>query len=255
MSSLDKFPFTIRQLNPSTHLIRETDRYSEFPHIYAKTVFLTRGSTRPALIILSDTGCGTNLNPRSNFSTIIRPELNSSKLSQHLPDHDYNLANFLRATINPNGEIPYLVVTTHCHYDHILGLSYLPSTTSGMTTVLSSSHKKSFIVPRSNLAEHSLCDAIGVKTPKYDVGIWAHDLHKVVYAYPNPLYDSEDLKIDTGLTILHTPGHTPDSLTWYGTFLLNMCWFWFLDAAPLSWFQPSINPVLVFWRIIYSHPN
>jgi hypothetical protein len=84
-----------------------------------------------------------------------------------------------------------------------------------MTTVLSSSHKKSFLVPRSNLAEHSLCDAMGVKTPKYDVGIWARDLEHVVYAYPNPLYRSENLEIDTGITILHTPGHTPDSLTWY----------------------------------------
>lgn len=213
---MDKFPFTIRQLNPSTHLIRETDTYSEFPHIYAKTVFLTKGSTRPALIVLSDTGCGTNLNlnSRSSLSTIIRQEANVSRLGQRVSHHDYNLATFLRATINPNGEMPYLVITTHCHYDHILGLNYLPATTSGMTTVLSSSHKKSFIVPRSNLAEHSLCDAIGVTTPTYDVGIWARDLHQVVYAYPNPL-SSGHLQIDTGLTILHTPGHTPDSLSWY----------------------------------------
>jgi hypothetical protein len=56
---------------------------------------------------------------------------------------------------------------------------------------------------------------MGVKTPKYDVGIWARDLEHVVYAYPNPLYRSENLEIDTGITILHTPGHTPDSLTWY----------------------------------------
>jgi predicted dehydrogenase len=44
-------------------------------------------------------------------------------------------------------------------------------------------------------------------------------------------------------------------VSYNGTFLLNTCWFWFLDAAPLSWFQPSINPVLVFWRIINSHLN
>ena len=212
---MDNFPFTIRQLNPSTHLIRETDKYNEYPHIYVKTVFLPKGSTRAALLILSDTGCGTNPVSRSNFSTIIRPEPTTSSHHKHPPDHDYNLANFLRATINPNGEIPYLVVTTHCHYDHILGLNYLPSTTSGMTTVLSSSHKKSFLVPRSNLAKHSLCETIGLKTPKYDVGIWARDLERVVYTYPNPLSRSENLEIDTGLTILHTPGHTPDSLAWY----------------------------------------
>ena len=215
MSSLNRFPFTIRQLNPSTHLIRETDKYSEFPHIYAKTVFLTKGATRPALIVLSDTGCGTNLHPSPNFSTIIRPERNISRPSKHLPDHDYNLSNFLRATINPNGEIPYLVISTHCHYDHILGLKNLPPTTSGMTAVLCSSHKKSFIVPRSNLAQHSLCDAIGEKTPRYDVGIWAYDLQEVVYTYPDPIHYPDNIEIDTGITILHTPGHTPDSLTWY----------------------------------------
>ena len=214
-SGLDKFPFTIRQLNPSTHLIREIDKYNEYPHIYAKTVFLTKGSTRPALIVLSDTGCGTNPSPSPNFSTIIRPEPTISRHQTNRVGYNYNLSNFLRATINPNGEIPYLVITTHCHYDHILGLKCLPSTTSGMTTVLSSSHKKSFIVPRSNLAEHSLCDAIGVKVPKYDVGIWAHDLQEVVYTYLNPLHGSENLEIDTGMTIIHTPGHTPDSLTWY----------------------------------------
>src|SRR5436305_7453391 len=135
-TGLDRSPFSIRQLNPSTHLIRETDEYFEFPHIYAKTVFLTKGSIRPALIILSDTGCGTNLNPRPNFSAVIRPEPIWSGSHQPRPDHNYNLANFLRATINPNGEIPYLVVTTHCHYDHILGLTYLPSTPSAITTLL-----------------------------------------------------------------------------------------------------------------------
>ena len=214
-SGLDKFPFTIRQLNPSTFLIRETDKYGEYPHIFAKTVFVTEESTRPALIVLSDTGCGSSALLSRNFPTIIRPELRLGRHDMDYIEDSYNLSRFLRATINPRGEVPYLVITTHCHFDHILGLTYLPPTTSGMTTVLCSSHKKSFIVPRSNLVKHSLCNEMHVNTPKYDVGIWAHDLYKVVYTYPNPLYGAEDLEIDAGLTILHTPGHTPDSLTWY----------------------------------------
>lgn len=214
---LDRFPFTIRQLNPSTHLIREKDKYAEFPHIYAKVVFQTRGSTRPALIVLSDSGCGTS-KPFDHFTSSTSCDLKCYEVRKIAHHGTYDLGNFLRQTINPNGKIPYLVVTTHCHYDHILGLKHLPSTSSGKTTVLSSSHKRSFIVPRSHLADHSLCDAIGVSVPKYDIGIWAHDLQNIAVNVESTEFNLAQpgkKAMDTGLTIIHTPGHTPDSLTWY----------------------------------------
>jgi hypothetical protein len=69
-------------------------------------------------------------------------------------------------------------------------------------------------VPRSNLAEHSLCDTIGVPPPKYQVGIWAQDFEDVIFQYP-PRKGGSSESLEIGITIIHTPGHTPDSLTWY----------------------------------------
>ncbi|KAK5047716.1 hypothetical protein LTR84_006381 [Exophiala bonariae] len=137
-------------------------------------------------------------------------------------------------------------MTTHCHYDHIMGISKFPPTartdTTGAsgasgaapcgpnsnsltqsprstppTTVLTSALGKPFVTPYSNLQKHSLADTLGLSAPKYDVGIWAEDYSQVVYHHdhhetsttPNPT------RIATPYTILHTPGHTPDSLSWY----------------------------------------
>lgn len=185
-------PWTIRRLNASTYLIRETDRFHEFPHIYAKIIFDDRDkqtARQPALIVLSDTGCGTGV--MSSLEELASAAVAGStdrtkmgytaeRLSTRTGD-GYNLDSFLRAMINPGGRLPYLVITTHCHYDHILGLGGLPSTDSGMTTVLASRFEKSFVVPRSHLVVNSLCKAMGVKAPRYEVGVWASDMMDVKY--------------------------------------------------------------------------
>ena len=112
---LEKFPFTIRRLNPTTHLIRETDQFHEYPNIYVKTVFQTKGSTQPALIVLSDTGCGTN-NADHLAETLQRSRASPgsgdqpSWISSYFPR---NLGSFLRTTFNLDGTLPYLVITTH----------------------------------------------------------------------------------------------------------------------------------------------
>ncbi|KEF56813.1 uncharacterized protein A1O9_07003 [Exophiala aquamarina CBS 119918] len=158
-------------------------------------------------------------------------------------------------------------MTTHCHYDHILGISKLPPTAAAAagiqrapipiysrnycerkkapppplpppplpppplpppppTTVLTSSRGKAFVTPYSNLQKHSLAGTLGLCAPKYDVGIWAEDYSQVVYdRSPSPTIPQPDsqipsplamtIQIRTPYTILHTPGHTPDSLSWY----------------------------------------
>ena len=45
--------------------------------------------------------------------------------------------------------------------------------------------------------------------PRYNIDIWANDHQKITYKHPS------GAKIELPITILHTPGHTPDSLTWY----------------------------------------
>jgi glyoxylase-like metal-dependent hydrolase (beta-lactamase superfamily II) len=198
-------PFSIRKLNESTHLIRERDEYGEYPHIYAKLCYSTsKSGQRSEVIVLSDTGCATNI-----FSS-----------SGNEPAA-WDIGTFLEYTINPGNRIPYLVITTHCHYDHILGIVKLPPTanlltaldkreTTLPTTVLSSSHDKSFLTPYKNLNEHSLAPSLGLCAPHYNIDIWGDDFQAVIYTHP-----VTDELIQTDLTILHTPGHTPDSLSWY----------------------------------------
>ncbi len=240
----DHCPFTIQGINingadnADTYLIRERDQYGEFPHIYAKICrssqpapsteyayrhhsyarylkgrnFDTKPEESLEVIVLSDTGCGTEV---SNTSRFMLPPAHDGRSASE--PEAWNLRTFLEYTINPGGKTPYLVMTTHCHYDHIMGIGMLPSAS---TTVLSSSHAKAFISPYSRLQKHSLCGTISLQAPKYEVGIWAEDMSSVVF-YPTT--SSSGSSIPTPYTILHTPGHTPDSLSWYDADLRLLC--------------------------------
>ncbi|KAF8206518.1 Metallo-hydrolase/oxidoreductase [Mycena galopus ATCC 62051] len=69
--------------------------------------------------------------------------------------------------------------------------------------ILVSSHLPTFISP-SNLPIHSLCESMGIPTPSYSPILVPHQ-HVVQSKTLVPL----------GVTILHTPGHTPDELALY----------------------------------------
>ncbi|KIW70503.1 hypothetical protein PV04_02765 [Phialophora macrospora] len=252
-------PFTIQeiQLNgiakSNTYLIRERDGYGEFPHIYAKICSAPQSASSPntyvyrhysysrylkggdfenkpeascKVIVLSDTGCGTEV-PNASFPTsrLYCPEYDGrqGQYSTCAQPGVWNIRTFLEFTINPGGRIPYLVMTTHCHYDHIMGIAKLLSS-SASTTVLTSSHARSFVTPYANLQKHSLCNTLSLNAPEYDVGIWADDFSRVAYASPSgPSPFSPGATILTPFTILHTPGHTPDSLSWYDSHLRLLC--------------------------------
>ena len=86
-------------------------------------------------------------------------------------------------SLNPrksNGEpsLPYFIILTHCHYDHILGITSF----RGLSlTLLASSHEKSFIV--NDLPKHSLCFCIDVPTPQYDISYWAVDMETILHCH------------------------------------------------------------------------
>lgn len=64
--------------------------------------------------------------------------------------------------------------------------------------------------PWENICCHSLAKNFGAAgCPYYSIGMWASDYQDVVYS------PSTFVKIPTAITIIHTPGHTPDSLSWY----------------------------------------
>ncbi|KAH7024296.1 beta-lactamase-like protein [Macrophomina phaseolina] len=201
--------FAATGLNRTTFLITEDDSFGEHPFIYAKL------HPRLPLLILSDTGCNS---PRDSSVVI-------SKLRSFL--EEYPVPANGGKPLNPRDEYghperQYVVIVTHCHYDHISGLEQFPTiplsdtlalerTTRGSESqlkplpscsVVASGHSQSFI--NTNLDEHSLCKFLGLKTPKYRVSVWARDSEALVH---------HGQKID--VTVLHTPGHTPDELAWY----------------------------------------
>lgn len=99
----------------------------------------------------------------------------------------WNIYTVLKHTINPGGRLPYLVIATHCHFDHILGIGLLPPTDSGpqhqnvdqrtgpITAVLSSAHNKSHISPWKQVYCHSPSKKFNTECLYYTIGIWAQD--------------------------------------------------------------------------------
>ena len=193
-------PFTISQIHCSPNsafsawLIREHDEYGEYPHIYAKLCQIPNtdsAGTNASVIVLSDTGCGTDVH-NSSFDDRL------ASISQRQPE-SWNIATFLEYAINPGGRIPYLVISTHCHYDHILGFYKLPPTNPPIahkedssrnenlvrppTQILASAKGTSFITPYPTLQKHSLCSSVNRVAPDYTVFTWAFDFMQVNYTH------------------------------------------------------------------------
>jgi glyoxylase-like metal-dependent hydrolase (beta-lactamase superfamily II) len=118
----------------------------------------------------------------------------------------WTIKSFLDHHLNPDGSIPYLVILSHCHFDHILGLNSLLKAPN--VKVLASSHDPSFTSPYERLEEHSLCKSLDLPCLKYE-STGVNDREVVVYKHPN------GNEMELPILTIHTPGHTPDSLTWY----------------------------------------
>ncbi|KAJ7593000.1 Metallo-hydrolase/oxidoreductase [Mycena floridula] len=170
-----KSAFKASRLTASTFLIVEhDDSYDEQPHIYVKLLPQARK------ILVIDTGCGG----ASNDPKVEIKSLKEFIETVHVKDND-------NKPLNENGSLSYIVVLSHIHYDHILGIEQFKG-----FPILVSSHDAEFISPE-NRPIHSLCQHLGIATPCYTGTPVAH-LHSVV-----------------GVTIIHTPGHTPDELALY----------------------------------------
>ncbi|KAF8127006.1 beta-lactamase-like protein [Boletus edulis] len=221
--------FTARRLTPSTFLIKEwDDLWGEHPFIYAKIV--------PAAqtILLLDTGCGG----QTNNPNIDLKDLRKFIETVLVNDNDGK-------PLNPGGKLSYIVVQSHCHYDHIFGVEAFAFD----SPILGSSHDPTFASPE-NLSTHSLCDKLGVRTPSYKLELVPH-LHSITSTSGVPL----------GVRVLHTPGHTPDelalwdakeSMLYVGDTLYEDEPIIFPEEGSLpTWFS-TINDLLSFVR---NQPN
>ncbi|KDQ24663.1 hypothetical protein PLEOSDRAFT_1107591 [Pleurotus ostreatus PC15] len=174
--------FIASRLTPTTFLIKEYDDiYSEKPHIYAKLI------QQLSAIIILDTGCGGH---SSN------PDVEIKELREFL--ETVGIEDNGGRPLNEGGRMKYIIILSHCHYDHILAVEQFSD-----SMILASGYSPEFLRP-SRLPVHSLCQELGIETPSYSPTLVDH-MHQVL---------SSDGK-KTSITIMHTPGHTPDELAVY----------------------------------------
>jgi glyoxylase-like metal-dependent hydrolase (beta-lactamase superfamily II) len=177
--SLPIASFVSRRVNPSTFVVVEDDDYGEQPYIYVK-IYKDH-------LLITDTGCNT---PRSKA-----PSLTS--LREYLETYPIPLND--HQCLNPGGRKQYIIVCSHCHYDHILGI---PQFLSANPIIVASNFDTSFLL--EDLPIHSLCKYIDVPTPQYTISHWAS--HLEYFSHSGTAFRVE---------FLHIPGHTPCSLAWY----------------------------------------
>lgn len=103
--------FTCTRMNSSTFRIVEADKYGEVPFIYAKIY--------NSVIVLIDTGCGGAARDPGAKLTSLRHFI-----------EEYPVEDNTSKPLNPGGSRSYVVLCTHCHYDHIGVLLALVSQSS-----------------------------------------------------------------------------------------------------------------------------
>jgi glyoxylase-like metal-dependent hydrolase (beta-lactamase superfamily II) len=117
--------------------------------------------------------------------------------------------------LNPGGARQYTIICTHCHYDHIGGISQF--LLGGTTDIIASAAGRDFI--ESDLEENGLFRYVDKVTPWYQVTHWAQAFEKLVFPVPRRGEKSTNASklevIDLAITLIQQPGHTPDSLAWY----------------------------------------
>ncbi|KZW02775.1 Metallo-hydrolase/oxidoreductase [Exidia glandulosa HHB12029] len=178
--------FTATRLSSTTWKIVQADAFDENPFIYLKLF-----PDRP-LALLVDTGCGEYARDGHVDMTRLRDFIET------YPQPDYGPGN----PFNPNAWRKYIVVCSHCHYDHICGIEQFADANGA--ELVASAAGRSFI--EHDLPAHSLCKYLDIPTPKYRITQWAEHMRPLTSASGGGA---------TKILALHTPGHTPDSLALY----------------------------------------
>ncbi|KAK0944852.1 hypothetical protein LTR29_003665 [Friedmanniomyces endolithicus] len=155
--------FSTKRINATTFVIREDDSFAEHPLIYAKV------HPKAPVIVLSDTGSDEPSEEHKHDDYIhLRTHL------EHCPIPDNN-----DQPLNPSGKLKYIIICTHCHYDHTLGVPQFLR--GGTTEIVASAAGRDFI--ESDLEDHGEFGNIGRPTPFYQVTKWAQAFERLQYPF------------------------------------------------------------------------
>lgn len=201
-------PYYGSRLNDTTHLIVHHDKDYEFPFIYVKLY------PSLSLAVVIDTGCGAH-NGQSDAPVL-------------------ELKDFIHREIlsSEQASFDFIVVCTHCHFDHIGGIEAF---SNAGARIVASGHDRDFLRPeRRNV--NSLCGAFGMQMPKYEISHYAEDGEEL-----------EHKGHGLGLQLIHTPGHTPDSIAIYDEaerwlFIGDTCYQRF---ATMPWGEEQAVPIIL----------
>ncbi|CAJ1337880.1 unnamed protein product [Effrenium voratum] len=160
-----------------------------------------------------------------------------------------NLRQFL-ATLPQLAGKEFQVVNTHIHYDHIMGNYGFcapggKSLGSGCRSICQGSRRKAF---SENWQEHSLQAMVGAEILDFCVTDWLDEGARIYL-------DEESPSELESLEVLHTPGHTPDSISLYypaenrlftGDLIYPGSIFLHLPGSDLEEFEASLSKVRDF---------
>ncbi|KAJ5146151.1 uncharacterized protein N7515_000715 [Penicillium bovifimosum] len=173
--------FTATRLNQTTFRLVEDDRHIERPMIYVKLY--------PTCVVVIDTGCNDPMDKSL-------PVTGLRRFIETVPIHENK-----GKPLNPDGRLPYVILISHCHYDHIGGLETFDGSSYH---IYCSRILLSEIVAKSRLHHDSLRESRSLPP----MGL---DLERVTGVSDGySLVDADGVELN--LQLLHAPGHSPDHM-------------------------------------------
>lgn len=128
---------------------------------------------------------------------ILSDEATGSAVIIDAPDEAKTIFNF----VNANGYKVTNIIMTHCHFDHILALKELKELTGA--NICTHTNGKDFLVS----GEKNLCSYQGIPWSPLTADKYLEDGDSIFVG-------------ETELKVLHTPGHTSDSICLLGNKIL-----------------------------------
>ena len=113
--------------------------------------------------------------------------------------------------LNPGGWRQYYIILTHCHFDHSGGI--LQFLAGGTTEIVGSAAGKEFV--QSDFDGHALYKYIDKPAPYFHYTWWAESFERLKWPIWHDKEGPKPYQNDLALSVIHTPGHTPDELAWY----------------------------------------